>query len=157
VDKADLPGVDVCYDLTHIPLPFASNSCADVLCKDVLEHLEYLSVLRDIHRILEPGGQVTIQVPHFTSKDAYGDPTHRSFFTANTFRYFVEGHFRSYYFDFSFSRVRKIHIHFDLRLGYFYNYFLDLLVNSTTRAQNLYEGSPLRIFPSTNLTVVLEK
>lgn len=157
VDKADLPGVDVCHDLTHIPLPFASNSCVDVLCKDVLEHLEYLPVIRDIHRILEPGGRVTIQVPHFTSKDAYADPTHRSFFTTNTLRYFVEGHFRSYYTDFSFSRVRKTHIHFDRRLGYFYNYFLELLVNSTTTAQNFYEGSPLRIFPATNLTVVLEK
>jgi SAM-dependent methyltransferase len=157
VDKADLRGVDVCHDLTYIPLPFPSNSCAEVLCKDVLEHLEYLPVLRDIHRILEPGGRVTIQVPHFTSKDAYADPTHRGFFTTNTFRYFITGHFRSYYFDFSFSRILQIHIHFDRRPGYFYNYFLELLVNSATAAQNFYEGSPLRIFPATNITVVLQK
>jgi SAM-dependent methyltransferase len=157
VDKANLPGVDLCHDLTRIPLPFDSNSCTEVLCKDVLEHLEYLPVLKDIHRILRLGGRVSIQVPHFTSKDAYADPTHCNLFTTNTFRYFIDGHFRSYYFDFSFSRVRKIHIHFDRRFGYLYNYFLELLVNSTTTFQNYYEGSPLRIFPATNITVVLEK
>jgi hypothetical protein len=157
VDKVELPGVDVCHDITHVPLPFETNSCTEVLCKDVLEHLEYFPVLRDIHRILHSGGRVTIQVPHFTSKDAYSDPTHRTLFTRNTFNYFIDGHFRSYYFDFSFSRVTKIHIHFDRRLGYIYNYFLELLVNSTTKLQNFYEGSPLRIFPATNITVVLEK
>jgi len=157
LDKAHLPGVDVCHDVRQLPLPFDSNSCDEVLCKDVLEHLEYVAVLRDIHRILRRGGHVTIQVPHFTSKDAYADPTHCKLFTTNTFRYFTEAHFRSYYFDFSFSILRETHIHFDRRFAYFYNYFLELFVNSAPVLQNFYEGSPLRIFPATNMTVVLEK
>ena len=157
LEKAKLPGVDVYHDIAHVPLPFATNSCREVLCKDVLEHLEYLPVLRDIHRILQPGGRVTIQVPHFTSKDAYSDPTHRTLFTRNTFNYFINTHFRSYYFDFSFSKITKIHIHFDRRPGYLYNYFLEPFVNSATKVQNFYEGSPLRIFPATNITFILQK
>jgi SAM-dependent methyltransferase len=157
VDKADLPGVDVRHDLTQLPLPFADDSCTEVLCKDVLEHLDYLPLLKDIHRILRTGGRVTIRVPHFSSKDAYADPTHRRLFTTNTFRYFVRGSFRSYYFDFAFSTIIKMQIQFDLRPGYFYNYLLQGLVNCTTTAQNFYEGSPLRMFPATNISVVLEK
>jgi SAM-dependent methyltransferase len=157
LDKAKLPGVDVCHDITHVPLPFASNSCTEVFCKDVLEHLDYVPVLRDIHRILQPGGRVTIQVPHFTSKDAYSDPTHRTLFSRNTFNYFIYSHYRSYYFDFSFKKVTNIHIHFDRRPGYIYNYLLETIVNYATKTQNFYEGSPLRIFPATNITVILQK
>ncbi len=157
VDKVDLPGITLCHDLTQTPLPFDDNSCVEVVCQDVLEHIDYIPVLKEIHRILQVGGTLTIRVPHFTSKDAYADPTHCNFFATKTFRFFAEGHDRSYYFDFAFSKVRRIHIQFDRRVGYMYNYLLELLVNSATTAQNYYEGSPLRIFPATNMTVVLEK
>jgi len=41
--------------------------------------------------VLRPGGRVVIQVPYFRSIDAFSDPTHKHFFTAQSLDYFVEG------------------------------------------------------------------
>ncbi len=150
LDRVRLPGVDVIHDITDLPLPFDKETFDEVLYQHVLEHIEnYVVVLGEFHRILKPGGRLAVIVPHFTSKDAYSDPTHQRFFSAHTFRYFVSQHPRSYYFDFAFGKVEGIYIHFDRRVLYFYNYFLERIVNLNTRLQNLYEGSPLRIFPAT--------
>jgi SAM-dependent methyltransferase len=156
LDLVELPGVDVVHDLSVLPLPFADQSLDEVLCQDILEHVEYVALLRDIHRILRKGGKLFVRVPHFTSKDAFSDPTHKKIFTSHTFRYFTEEHLRSYYFDFSFARFTA-RILFDKRAIYFYNYLLEPVVNLNERARNFYEGSPLRIFPATNIEVVLEK
>lgn len=157
LDITPLPGVDVVHDIGQVPLPFPSDEFDFVLCKDVLEHIDYVATLREIHRILKPGGKVEIQVPHFTSKDAYSDPTHIRFFSINTFRYFSSDHMRSYYFDFNFGEISKATICFDKRLAYFYNYLLESLVNHSRQAQNFYEGSPLRVFPATNIQITLVK
>ena len=158
LDKVKLPGVQIVHDLSHIPLPFHAEEFDEILCKNVLEHIDYyIPVLGEFHRILKPGGRLTIEVPHFTSKDAFNDPTHMRTFGVNTFRYFVAHHLRSYCFDFHFSRISRVHISFDKRPGYFYNYALEPLVNVGSRTQDFYEGSPLRVFPATNMTVVLVK
>jgi len=158
LDSVALPGVDVCHDLNDMPLPFESNSLDQILCQDILEHIHgYPRLLKDLHRILKPGGVVDIRVPHFTSKDAYSDPTHVRLFSVWTFVYFSSQHTRNYYFDFAFSELRVVHVCFDRRLGYPWNYLLEPLVNLSRTAQNVYEGSPLRVFPATNLLVTLVK
>ena len=156
LDCVALPGVDVVHDIGVLPLPFGDQTMEEILCKDILEHVEYFALLKDIHRVLRKGGKVFVRVPHFTSKDAYSDPTHRKLFTAHTFRYFTDRHLRSYYFDFAFSKFTA-RIGFDKRAIYFYNYILEPLVNLNERTQNFYEGSPLRLFPATNIEVLLEK
>lgn len=157
LDKFSLPGVDVCHDIQIMPLPFDDGSFDEVLCKDILEHVDYIPLLDELHRILKPGGCLMIQVPHFTSKDAVSDPTHIRFFTSHTFKYFTVGHLRSYYSKRLFSRMSGVRICFDKRLGYIYNYLLEPLVNASPKMQNYYEGSPLRVFPATNLQLVLLK
>lgn len=80
LDSVALPNVDVVHDITALPLPFEDAWFDVILCKDVLEHVDYIPVLKDLHRILKPGGKLLIQVPHFNSQDAYVDPTHCRFF-----------------------------------------------------------------------------
>jgi predicted SAM-dependent methyltransferase len=60
------PGVDhvgSCTDLSA----FADGSCAEVYASHVLEHLGYDAelplALREIHRVLEPGGRLMFAVP----------------------------------------------------------------------------------------------
>lgn len=56
---------DCWIDLRN-PLPFPANSCSFVTCSHTLEHLypdECIAVLREIHRVLRPGGLARIATP----------------------------------------------------------------------------------------------
>lgn len=55
-------GLDVLADAAWLPL--ADSSYPAVLCSEVLEHISQpLAVLRQIHRVLQPGGSLLITVP----------------------------------------------------------------------------------------------
>jgi len=161
LDSADLPGVDVVHDLSVVPLPFEDNRFSEVLCQDVLEHVDYGPVLRDIHRILRPGGRLLIRSPHFTSKAVYIDPTHKTAFSIDTFAFFVrESDYaeRSYYYDFSFSHIESARITFHRYRWQPWNYLVELLVNASLGAQRYYEDTFLsRMFPAANVEIALVK
>jgi len=159
LDRAALPGVDVVHDLDALPLPFADASFDHVCAQDVLEHVDYIPLLREIHRILKPAGTLEIQVPHFTSADNYIDPTHVRRFSVRTFEFFVAGSgtAREYYFDFAFSRIARRRITF-LRGAFFWNYVVEPLVNLGDVARQLFELTFVsRLFPAQNISVVLVK
>jgi ubiquinone/menaquinone biosynthesis C-methylase UbiE len=49
-----------------LSLPFADDSFDKVICSEVLEHIpEYQSVLKEIRRVLKPGGVFAASVPRF--------------------------------------------------------------------------------------------
>ena len=115
LDRVHLDGVDLVHDLTQCPWPFEDESFVEILAKDVLEHVHNLTeVVTESHRVLKPGGTLTIQVPHFTSKDAFSDPTHVRPFSSLSFDYFTATHSRNYYSESNFSSVVERTILFDL-------------------------------------------
>lgn len=67
-EKAGYDKVLFCSDFCAQPLPFEDASFDFVLCKDVLEHLlAPLALLKEIRRVLKPGGALLSLVPnHFT-------------------------------------------------------------------------------------------
>ena len=163
LDSADISGVDVVHDIEKLPLPFEDNTFDEILCQDVLEHVEYIPVLQDLHRILKPDGEITIQVPHFTSRNNFIDPTHKKRFSINTFDFFANGthrqKYRSYYFKFSFESLVRREITFELWSPvFFYNHFARWLVNKSRRWQEFYEATFLsRLLPACNISVTLRK
>jgi SAM-dependent methyltransferase len=158
LDSAALPGVDVVHDLRELPLPFGDEEFDEVICQDVLEHLDYAPLLGEIHRVMQPGGRVWIRSPHFTSRAVYLDPTHRTAFSIDTLRFFVSGSGRDYYFPFHFSRVESARITFHRYRGMPWNYAVEALVNRSRAAQAYFEGSFLgRLFPASNVEVTLVK
>ncbi len=166
VDRALVPGVDAVATLGDGGLPFADESFSIVLCRDILEHVDVVAALREVHRVVRPGGVVVVSAVHFTSRNLYVDPTHVRGFSVRTFEFFVGatvgGHDRSYYFDFAFDRVEQAEIQFNTLLGngryLVWDRVVEPLVNRARAAQDVYEMTFLaRLFPAANVVAVLRK
>jgi SAM-dependent methyltransferase len=161
LDVAPLPGVDVVHDLADLPLPFEDSRFTEIVCQDVLEHVDVVAVLRDLHRTLRPQGRLHVRSPHFTSRAVYLDPTHRTAFSVETFEFFVRGGGfteRSYYFDFHFSWIERARITFHRQRYQPWNYVVEPLINFTPGLAAYYESTFLaRLFPAANVEVTLVK
>lgn len=106
VDCVKLPGVDVVVDLNIFPWPFESNSWQRIKAYHVFEHLvDFDKSIRELHRILAPGGVAELRVPHMAGWGAWNNPSHRHFFTRRSFKVFERGHGYNYFYGFSFSSV----------------------------------------------------
>ena len=89
---------DIVHDLNRRPWPFPDGHFREVLAYDVIEHLEdVLGAFEEIHRVSREGAIVRVVVPHFSSGNAYTDPTHRRFFGYFTLDCFTEDDQRSFY------------------------------------------------------------
>lgn len=161
LDSAELPGVDVVHDIGELPLPFDDGAFDEILCRSILEHLDYIPVLRELHRTLAPGGRLQIVGPHFTARNVYVDPTHRTAFSIDTFQFFVRsGEYadRSYYFDFHFGAQERGCIRFIRTRGEPWNYLVEPFVNRSPALQRFYEATFLsRLFPASEVEVTLVK
>ncbi|PIE29839.1 SAM-dependent methyltransferase, partial [candidate division KSB3 bacterium] len=81
VDLNPRTDADVIHDLNVFPYPFQDGEFDEVYCDSILEHLEnFFQVMEELHRVTVAGGIIRVKVPHYTSFDAYTDPTHRHFF-----------------------------------------------------------------------------
>lgn len=165
LDIAPLPGVDVVHDIEKTPLPFGNESFDEILCNDILEHIDYPKVLKDLHRVLIPGGIVHIRVPHFTSKNNAIDPTHKRIFSIETFDFFCHGVTegnkagRYMYPDFVFNVATAPSITFEhSRTFFWYNKIIEWWVNTSRKRQQLYESTGLScLFPAQNILITLKK
>jgi SAM-dependent methyltransferase len=97
VDWTEGPGIDVIQNLLLFPWPFADNEAEEIKAIDVLEHMPNytpdnkataLEFVEECHRILKPGGTLTIQVPHWRSPNCWIDPTHVRGFGEKSMDYF---------------------------------------------------------------------
>lgn len=80
------PDVVVHMDAPY--LPFDDEQFDEVLLDNVLEHsTDLFALLREIHRVTEPGGRITFRGPHWHSVGAWTDPTHTRPFTRETFQH----------------------------------------------------------------------
>lgn len=78
--------VDLRLDLECAKLPYKNNSIEIIKASHILEHIQnYILLMREIHRILIPGGVLYIRVPDRECDAAYADPTHVRFFTPASF------------------------------------------------------------------------
>jgi len=64
---------DIVIDFEKDPIPLEDNSVDRIASRQVFEHLDDpIAVLRRLYRILKPGGEIFIEVPHFSSYIAHG-------------------------------------------------------------------------------------
>lgn len=80
------PEISVVWDLNRLPWPWEDHSFDFIVARSVFEHLQHDLVvsLNECWRILRPGGQLFIKLPHWQSEIAHQDPTHRWFFSVSS-------------------------------------------------------------------------
>lgn len=105
IDMHDYPSTDIVADLNE-GIPLSDNFADTIYAYHVLEHLDKIPpVMKEIHRVLKPNGSLIGEVPHYTDKSAFTDPTHQQYFTTNSFDYWDSS--TSYgswnYFNYKFS------------------------------------------------------
>lgn len=97
VDHLALPGIQVVHNLLHFPYPFNDGVAEHIKAIDLLEHLpnytpDYkpttVAFIEECHRILQPGGTLFIQVPHWQSPNMWIDPTHVRGYDPKSLDYF---------------------------------------------------------------------
>lgn len=106
---------DVVHDLNVLPYPFEESSLDEVYASHVLEHLDRpFNVMKEIHRILKPGGKLILKVPHFSRGFTHAEHAHG--FDV-TFPLYFNKHFtRSGYFGVDF-KLEKMELHW---MAFFY-------------------------------------
>ncbi len=163
LDISSTVGADVVHDIEKLPFPFADGTFDEILCNDIIEHVEYLPIMKELYRIMAEGGVITIRVPHFTSRNNFIDPTHIKQFSIQLFDYFVENSYLAerhrYQFDSLFKSCssKKITFQRSARI-LFFNRFVEPWVNKNEWRQWFYEASFLRsLFPAENVIVKLVK
>lgn len=106
LDFHDHVSPDVVHDLNVFPYPFEDNSFDEIICYHILEHLDKpFWVMRELHRILKPGGKLFIKVPHFSRGFSHAE--HKAGFDLMFPYYFNKEFTKSGYFgvDFACTRV----------------------------------------------------
>ena len=87
-------GVEI-WDLEEMPWPFPLGSASEIRAVDVFEHIEPKlrpGFMVQCHELLEDRGMLFIQTTHYSSIDAYTDPTHYGAgFSEYTFDFWVRG------------------------------------------------------------------
>ncbi|MEK7203302.1 MAG: methyltransferase domain-containing protein [Patescibacteria group bacterium] len=98
VDRVKTLATDLVHDLNILPYPFADNSVEEIIADNILEHLEdVISVMEELYRVCQNGAVVKVSLPYYKSSGAFTDPTHKHFFTENSFQYFSPEHEYHFY------------------------------------------------------------
>ena len=140
---------DVVHDLDAFPYPIEDASFDQILMQDVIEHVaQPIRVFEELHRIARPGARIQLRTPHFSSVLAYGDPTHRHYFSTVAIRSLGEPRF-AHYTD---VRFRAVHVTLDLWLPF----RLTGIAVLANRYQLPYESYFAFRFPTMNIRAEFE-
>ena len=161
IDLLPLPGVDIVHNTEEGLAFIPDNSVDEISSSHFLEHIvNFEALMKEIHRVLKPGGVHKVTVPHFSNPHYYSDFTHKRFFGLYTFDYFSKASDQSlkrkvpdFYVDFHFVVTRRDLLfirYFSMRN--FFTYFLARpLFNSSDGMKELYENKFCYTFPCKEL------
>lgn len=145
---------DVLHDLNEIPYPFKDSTFNEIYADNIIEHLnDIIKVVEELHRIGKPGALVKIFVPYFRAKWAFIDPTHKHFFTVESFSYFDPDHVHSKLYPYSSKKFKVEKLIFNEKIiskgvaGWF--------KNIANRYPLKYENYLSHLFPLDELTFCL--
>lgn len=86
VDYQKAKGVDKVINLNKYPLPFKNKSISEIICQDIIEHIDNIpKFMLELKRICKKNAKIYIRVPHFTSRNVWGDLEHKRGFNWDSF------------------------------------------------------------------------
>jgi ubiquinone/menaquinone biosynthesis C-methylase UbiE len=166
IDLLDAPGVDIVGEASAV-LATLPPDCADKICSShMFEHVtDVAALLLECQRVLRPGGQLEVVVPHFSNAFFYSDPTHRTFFGLYTFCYFARGGtFRRTipgYARLEFLELEEVRLVFKTfrprYISYGFRKIVERIVNLASFTQEIYEDSFSRLIPCYEIHFHLRK
>lgn len=142
LDKVLIHGsVDVVGDIEG-SLPFHDSSVGVIYLYDVLEHVcDVFVVMKEVHRVLRPGGRALISLPHYSHTRTYGDPTHRHFFSLRTIEYLsgtVYNHYSGVHFRVTQASLGQPSRSVLRRLVHLYPYQAERLLSATIGIRSMH-------------------
>ena len=156
VDFNDRTAADVVHNLNSFPYPFEDASIDEIYLDNTLEHLEdVIRVMEEVYRICKQGGLVKVIVPYFRSLWAFIDPTHRHFFTVESFAYFDPDHIICTRYVYSLARFKTEKIVFNETLKNGWIKTLALLI--ANRWPRRYEYYLSHLYPLDDISYYLRK
>jgi SAM-dependent methyltransferase len=157
IDLLAMPGVDIVHNAEEGLHFIPDNSVDEISSSHFLEHIvNFEMLMREIHRILKPGGLHKVMVPHFSNPHYYSDFTHKRFFGLYTFDYFSKAKDQSlkrkvpdFYVDFHFIVIRRdlLFIRYFSMRNFFTYFFARPVFNSSDGMKELYENKFCYTFP----------
>ena len=109
IDLNPLTEPDINHDLNQIPYPFKDNTFDEIVAFHILEHLDKpFLIMKELHRILKPGGLLHIKVPHFSRGFSHAE--HKAGFDLMFPYYFNKNFTKSGYFGVDFEST-KVEFH----------------------------------------------
>ena len=163
IDHLELPHVDIVTDLEKGLPFFPDNSVDAIYSKSFLEHIDNLDLLlKDIWRVLKPGGKKHLFVPHFSNPYFYSDYTHKRFFGLYSFEYFSKAKYGfkrqvpTFYNDHNFiTEDIKLIFTSPWKSRKILKRAFGCIVNSCKWTQEFYEENLCYIVPCYGMQVVL--
>jgi len=96
-ESVDLVNGDITFNLDNRDWPFVAGSVGLIRAHDALEHLkDPINTMKEVYRILAPGGWLLSLTPSAEGRGAFQDPTHVSFWNSNSFWYYTKQAQNSY-------------------------------------------------------------
>ena len=156
IDFNSRTAADVIHDLNVFPYPLERSSFEEIYLDNTLEHLDdVIRVIEEVHRICKPGGLVKVIVPYFRSHWAYIDPTHKHFFTVNSFAYFDPNNLICIRYAYSLARFKVEQVVFNESLKN--GWTKQIVVNLANKWPNGYEHYLSHFFPLDDISFYLRK
>jgi SAM-dependent methyltransferase len=141
IDPATKP--DYLHDLNVYPYPLKDNSVDRINATHIIEHLDDpRAFMKELCRILKPGGTAFVETPHFSCRVAYSEPQHKLFYSYFMFDELLRG------LSFKVLRQRITFFKFFRAVG------ISALAN---RFPDAYERFWTYMFPAENVLVEVEK
>ncbi|WP_231597189.1 class I SAM-dependent methyltransferase [Synechococcus sp. CBW1004] len=159
IDRTSFEQTDIVTDLESQPLPFKDDYVDLIWADQVIEHINnFIPLMKEIHRVLKPGGQFIAKTPYFRSAYSVVDPTHVRQFSIMSMDYYVHSKYLFDQYRFFEPGFTSLKVKLDSDRGLLTNFISELVSRRAIANPRNYENTFISfLLPFSSITYSLEK